>query len=86
MQESIKNVFKIIANKTAENYAMIVSGSALNHSLNSTEIKKDLMNIADYCSVVLACRVSPKQKQEIVSLVRDQKPHVENYKKIMQIL
>lgn len=76
MQDSIKNVFTTIANKTAKNYAMIVSGSALNHSLNSTEIKKDLMKIADQCSVVLACRVSPKQKQEIVSLVRDQKPHV----------
>jgi phospholipid-transporting ATPase len=55
---------------------MIVSGSALIHSLNSEVVKQDLMKIAEKCSVVLACRVSPKQKQEIVSLVREQKPKV----------
>ena len=34
------------------------------------------MIIAEVCKSVLACRVSPKQKQEIVSLVRREKPHV----------
>ena len=28
------------------------------------------MNLAVKCEVVLCCRVSPKQKQEVVSLVR----------------
>ena len=28
------------------------------------------MKIGEKCSVVMACRVSPKQKQEVVSLVR----------------
>jgi len=32
------------------------------------------MIIAEVCKSVLACRVSPKQKQEIVSLVRKEKP------------
>ena len=32
------------------------------------------MTIGEVCRSVLACRVSPKQKQEIVSLVRREKP------------
>ncbi len=34
------------------------------------------MNIANSCEVVLACRVSPKQKQEIVTMVRIAKADV----------
>ena len=34
------------------------------------------MEIAEKCTVVIACRVSPKQKQEVVSLVRKEKPSV----------
>lgn len=30
------------------------------------------MELASYCEAVLCCRVSPKQKQEVVSLVRQQ--------------
>ena len=30
------------------------------------------MEVASLCEVVLCCRVSPKQKQEVVSLVRTQ--------------
>lgn len=32
------------------------------------------MAIADECNTVICCRVSPKQKQEIVSVVRHNKP------------
>lgn len=32
------------------------------------------MAIAEHCRSVLACRVSPKQKQEVVTLVRKEKP------------
>lgn len=44
--------------------------------MSSTEISKKIVDIADNCSVVLACRVSPKQKAEIVTLVRSNKPDV----------
>lgn len=30
------------------------------------------MDLAECCEAVLCCRVSPKQKQEVVSLVRQQ--------------
>lgn len=35
-----------------------------------------VMQIAEKCEAVVACRVSPKQKAEIVQLVRREKPKV----------
>ena len=32
------------------------------------------MRIGDACKVVLACRVSPKQKADVVTMVREAKP------------
>lgn len=39
---------------------------------NSKKTNFKLMEIASFCEAVLCCRVSPKQKQEVVSLVRQQ--------------
>lgn len=49
--------------------ALIISGEALIYALKPS-LEKDLVEITKYCSAVLCCRVSPKQKQEIVTLVR----------------
>jgi len=49
--------------------ALIVSGDALNEGMKEP-LNKELMNIAEYCEAVICCRVSPKQKAEVVSLVR----------------
>lgn len=48
---------------------MILSGDTLINALKP-EISGQLMKIASFCESVLCCRVSPKQKQEVVSLVR----------------
>jgi phospholipid-transporting ATPase len=53
--------------------ALIISGEALIIAAKC-DIAKDVIQIAQYCNAVLACRVSPKQKQQIVSMVREQKP------------
>jgi magnesium-transporting ATPase (P-type) len=50
--------------------ALIVSGDALIKTMEDDALSKDLMEIGDACDAVLCCRVSPKQKQEVVSLVR----------------
>lgn len=50
-------------------YAFVISGDALIHALKD-ENSDILMEIASKCLSVLCCRVSPKQKQEIVSMVR----------------
>lgn len=54
-------------------YALIISGDALVHAMRS-ELSKKVVTIGEICQTVLACRVSPKQKQEIVTLVRREKP------------
>ncbi|EAR92863.1 phospholipid-translocating P-type ATPase, flippase family protein (macronuclear) [Tetrahymena thermophila SB210] len=54
--------------------ALILTGDALIHCTENKENNETLMKISEHCKVVLACRVSPKQKQEIVHLVRVAKP------------
>jgi hypothetical protein len=41
---------------------LIVSGEALIYGMNSKELSKKLMELADLMNAVLCCRVSPKQK------------------------
>lgn len=55
-------------------YALIVSGDFLIVSMSKACLSRSLMKLADLCKVVVACRVSPKQKQEIVTMVRTYKP------------
>ncbi|KAL4451009.1 hypothetical protein ABPG74_021331 [Tetrahymena malaccensis] len=54
--------------------ALILTGDALIHCTENKENTEILIKISEHCKVVLACRVSPKQKQEIVHLVRVAKP------------
>ena len=50
--------------------ALVVSGDALIQVMADPVLSRALMDIADVCEAVLCCRVSPKQKQEVVTLVR----------------
>lgn len=74
---SIESGITLVLSEKSNNpeYALIISGSALVHAMNP-DISPKLMILADCCKAVLACRVSPKQKQEIVTLVRTEKPNV----------
>ncbi|EGR30447.1 phospholipid-translocating p-type flippase family protein, putative [Ichthyophthirius multifiliis] len=56
------------------NYTLIISGTSLNH-FQIPHIKNIIMDIEKYCKTVLCCRVTPKQKQEIVLTV---KTHIKN--------
>jgi magnesium-transporting ATPase (P-type) len=59
---------------TSEFIALVVSGEALEMILHSQKGSKELelkfLHVARACKVVLACRVSPKQKALIVEMVR----------------
>jgi len=55
-------------------FALIISGESLISVMKFLERQLALIQIADHCSVVIACRVSPKQKSEVVQLVRNNKP------------
>lgn len=54
--------------------AVIVSGDALCVILAEDTIKNLFLNISLKVDVVLACRVSPKQKADIVHVVKDRFP------------
>ncbi|KAL4478908.1 hypothetical protein ABPG72_019345 [Tetrahymena utriculariae] len=62
-------------NKVKDNNAFIITGEALVHAMVEGP-RTLLLTITNNCTSVLCCRVSPKQKQQIVSLVRDNKPNV----------
>ena len=51
------------------NVALIIDGPSLTAVFNDTKLVKQLLKIACTCRSVLACRVSPKQKQMIVRMV-----------------
>jgi phospholipid-transporting ATPase len=56
--------------------ALVIDGPVLSHALRSEEGKAELLRLAVRCKAVVACRVSPKQKAEMVKLVQDNVPDV----------
>ena len=56
------------------NYALVISGDALIIGMMQPILTIKIMKLAENCKAVVACRVSPKQKQEIVTMVRTYKP------------
>merc|ERR1719183_440594 len=48
----------------------MVTGQALEKVIGSDKTEEQFLRIAKLCSVVIACRVSPLQKSEMVKLVR----------------
>ena len=51
-----------------------MAGSSLSNISLSEELKEEFLKSAEQVDVVLACRVSPAQKAEIVNLIRDRFP------------
>lgn len=58
-------------NKTA----FVVAGDSLTQIEKSDKLIKLLVEVTDKISVVLACRVSPSQKGDIVELVKKNHPN-----------
>ena len=52
-------------------YACVITGDALIHATESLEAKEELYQVCSKASVVVACRVSPDQKSQIVKLMKD---------------
>lgn len=50
--------------------ALIVAGETLIRIQHSEKLRENFLNLAEKSSVVLACRVSPKQKADLVLMVR----------------
>jgi len=58
-------------NRRPEDKALMVTGAALEEILASDSVKRQFLDMAEDCSVVIACRVSPLQKAQMVRLVRE---------------
>eukprot|EP00357_Protocruzia_adherens_P031663 CAMPEP_0115028812 /NCGR_PEP_ID=MMETSP0216-20121206/36574_1 /TAXON_ID=223996 /ORGANISM="Protocruzia adherens, Strain Boccale" /LENGTH=1250 /DNA_ID=CAMNT_0002405169 /DNA_START=45 /DNA_END=3797 /DNA_ORIENTATION=- len=56
--------------------ALVISGDALTCVLGDDTLRDLMSEMGDLVDVVIACRVSPKQKAEVVRLVRGVKPDV----------
>jgi phospholipid-transporting ATPase len=54
--------------------ALIIPGEVLAVGMKDEEVGRFIVDIGERCKAVVACRVSPKQKQEIVKLVRTFRP------------
>ncbi|OMJ67067.1 hypothetical protein SteCoe_35873 [Stentor coeruleus] len=59
----------------SQNKALVISGDSLLKATHGESIKK-FIKLTDMCQVVLACRVSPQQKAQLVQLIRDYKPEI----------
>lgn len=70
VEQSINDGLKLINEFPNEDYCLILTGDALIHAVKE-KYSNQLISISDVCSAVIACRVSPKQKQEVVSLVKN---------------
>lgn len=58
------------ANRVDAPRALVIEGAALKHLLGDPVFEDILFSVASCCNAVIACRVSPKQKAELVNLVR----------------
>ncbi|OEU10945.1 phospholipid-translocating P-type ATPase [Fragilariopsis cylindrus CCMP1102] len=50
--------------------ALVIEGAALAHLQGDSELEELMFNIASRCDAVIACRVTPRQKAQLVKLVR----------------
>ncbi|RCI03572.1 hypothetical protein CU098_002818, partial [Rhizopus stolonifer] len=72
VEELIKNFEQISQDleKSEQESALVIEGSALVHVFESVEIQEKLLDIALRCKSVICCRVSPLQKAQVVEVVR----------------
>ena len=54
--------------------AVIVAGDSLIKITKNDRVRAEFLELAQAAKVVIACRVSPKQKAEIVTMVRKNNP------------
>ena len=60
--------------KEVRDNAVIVAGDTLAIIQEEEELSKEFIDLCEKANVVLACRVSPKQKAEIVQMMRARNP------------
>lgn len=57
--------------KQLKKRGLLVEAQALNMILANTLFKKNFIKIAKSCEAVICCRVSPRQKADVVRLIKE---------------
>jgi hypothetical protein len=62
--------------RDGEDFGMVVDGDTLAHIFKDKELglRQKFVDLTSRCTSVVCCRVSPKQKADIVEMVRENKP------------
>jgi phospholipid-transporting ATPase len=55
-------------------HALVVAGDSLLKITAKEHVKEEFLKLAEKMRVVIACRVSPKQKAEVVNLIKERYP------------
>ena len=64
-----------LVGKGGRKEALVIAGEALTKVQESVDLKAAFLSVTDWTDVVLACRVSPKQKGDIVDMIRERFPN-----------
>mmetsp|Transcript_3683 Transcript_3683/g.9267 ORF Transcript_3683/g.9267 Transcript_3683/m.9267 type:complete len:1125 (-) Transcript_3683:205-3579(-) len=62
--------FQEFVGQETEHLALLITGKALLYIMADGRLTADLLTFGRMCKAVIACRVSPNQKRQIVSMVR----------------
>jgi len=71
VQGQLQAVLDKCKGKEPDHLALLITGDALMDVIESALLQRLLLDIAKAVSIVMACRVSPLQKAQMVSLVRE---------------
>ena len=74
LMKNLRNANQKISRNKGTKQAIIVAGHSLVSIDSDTEIREQFLKASDNVDVVLACRVSPKQKADIVGMIKKRYP------------
>ncbi|KAJ3037370.1 hypothetical protein HDV00_001736 [Rhizophlyctis rosea] len=55
---------------SSNTFALVIDGDALHHALSHTPVAEQFLKLGTRCASVICCRVSPKQKAQVVRMVK----------------
>ena len=70
----LKKINLNYAESKTRKQAVIVAGASLTQISSDNELREQFLKSAEQVDVVLACRVSPAQKAEIVQMINERYP------------
>ena len=79
MRDNIDNKQKYYKEHQQESFCLIIDGKTLAFVFSEPKLKSNFFRLGKYASSVICCRVSPKQKAEVVrgpKEVKDRKEHI----------